>query len=67
MDKITKLGNLVSTLQGGKMIVNTEWGAFDNQVTIFSLHHFGVVRFDRPGHRHFIAPHIANHSVRQQT
>ena len=30
--KINKLGNSISTVQGSKMVVNTEWGAFDNQV-----------------------------------
>ncbi|TFK56018.1 hypothetical protein OE88DRAFT_1710288 [Heliocybe sulcata] len=28
--KITKLGNSPAVAKGGKMIVNTEWGAFDN-------------------------------------
>lgn len=30
--KITKLGNSISTVGGSKMVINTEWGAFDNQV-----------------------------------
>jgi len=28
--KITKLGNSPAVARGGKMVVNTEWGAFDN-------------------------------------
>jgi len=30
--KITKLGNSPAVARGGSMVVNTEWGAFDNAV-----------------------------------
>lgn len=35
--KITKLGNSPAAALGGQMIVNTEWGAFNNTVCIFQI------------------------------
>lgn len=32
--KITKLCNSDAAAQGGQMVVNTEWGAFDNRVSV---------------------------------
>jgi hypothetical protein len=31
--KITKLGNSPAAARGGSMVVNTEWGAFNNSVS----------------------------------
>jgi len=35
--KITKLGNSAAAAKGGYMVVNTEWGAFDNKVCAIEL------------------------------
>jgi hexokinase len=35
--KITKLGNSPAAALGGQMIVNTEWGAFNNTVCILQF------------------------------
>lgn len=37
VSKITKLGNTPASALGGEMIVNTEWGAFDNRVCVLSF------------------------------
>jgi hypothetical protein len=35
--KITKLANSAAAAHGGSMVVNTEWGAFDNAVSVGPL------------------------------
>lgn len=39
---VTKLGNAPAAAEGGYMIVNTEWGAFNNTVRPFPLL-YGIV------------------------
>ncbi|KZT26882.1 hypothetical protein NEOLEDRAFT_1177072 [Neolentinus lepideus HHB14362 ss-1] len=51
--KITKLGNSSAVAKGGKMIVNTEWGAFDNARWVLPS-----TPFDNKLDRESINPHF---------
>lgn len=51
--KITKLGNSPAAAKGGKMIVNTEWGAFDNARIVLPS-----TPFDNKLDRESINPHF---------
>lgn len=51
--KITKLKNSPAAAKGGKMVVNTEWGAFNNSVSSFLYPPSLLVLKNRASERHF--------------